>query len=67
MKKLVRALQIFNRYTDSEFPTSCEHNQMFVHVDPKQVNQSDITELENIGFEVDYDLECFVSNKYGSY
>lgn len=66
MKDLVRAFQIFARYTDSEYPTGCEHDIMYVYVDPSQVSHKDISDLEKLGFEVDYDLECFTSSKFGS-
>lgn len=66
MKDLVRAFQIFARYTDNEYPTSCEHDQLYVHVNPSQVSHKDISELENLGFDIDYDLECFTSTKFGS-
>lgn len=66
MKDLIRAFQIFGRYTSSEYPTSCEHDVMYVYVEPNKVSLKDINELQDLGFESDNDLECFVSTKFGS-
>jgi hypothetical protein len=66
MKDLIRAFQIFGRYTNSDYPTSCEHDVMYVYVEPSRVSLKDMDELQELGFESDNDLECFVSTKFGS-
>lgn len=36
MKKLIEALQIFYKYSQVEYPTGCEHDTLYVYVDPKK-------------------------------
>ena len=69
MNELIYALQIFDRYiTDdyiSAYPTSCEHDLLFVHVHPNVVTEFDKNTLKEMGF-VPYENRCFVSTKFGS-
>lgn len=68
MENLVKAFQIFSKYSRDEYPTSCEHDVMYVHVSPSVVSPDDRAELDKLGFypSEDDDLDNFVSYHYGS-
>lgn len=66
MKDLIEALQIFLKYSDKPYPSSCEHDIFRIHVDPNIVSDEDITKLEELGFTIEESNECFYSFKYGS-
>ena len=64
MDDLIKALTIFKKYTDSEYPTCCEHDILHVIVNPDIVSLKDIEELETLGFIADED--SFRSYRFGS-
>ena len=67
MEDLIKAFQIFAKYTQAKYPTSCEHDRMYVHVDPDEVSEEDIKSLEELGFNVDDEgVFGFSSYKFGS-
>ena len=66
MENLIKALQIFLKYTSDKYPTGCEHDVLYVYVYPGDVNQEDIEELDSLGFFPDDDGESFMSYRYGS-
>lgn len=66
MNDLIEALQIFAKYANNEFPTSCEHDVLYVLVDPSLVSVEDTSKLESLGFSADTAEECFHSFRYGS-
>ena len=66
MEDLIAALQIFLRYTESEYPTNCEHDTLYVMVDPEGVSKEDKSKLAKLGFFVPGDGGCFVSYRFGS-
>jgi len=68
MKDLIRAFQIFLKYSDTIYPTHCEHDYLFVDVHPDKVSEEDKIELEKLGFFVDqeYDGDGFGSFRFGS-
>lgn len=69
MDDLIKALQIFRKYTDALYPTSCEHDCLYVHVDPEKVSSADKMELERLGFDSSSDPEeykWFESSRFGS-
>ncbi len=66
MENLIKALQIFAKYTKTKYPTSCEHDTLYVHVESKRVSEADILELDDLGFIVDEDLGIFKSYCFGS-
>lgn len=45
MNDLIKALQIFAKYTDAKYPTSCEHDIFYVQVSPDDVSDEDKAEL----------------------
>ncbi len=70
METLIKALQIFLRYGNPEWPTCCEHDVLYVDIDPSIVSLEDIEELDKLGFMVGDDHEQwdggFYSYKFGS-
>lgn len=70
MEDLIKALTIFSKYTKNsywdEYPTSCDHDVLRVHVSPDFVSEYDRLTLGSLGFSPDFELDCFVSYKYGS-
>ena len=65
MEDLIKALQIFSKYTKEDYPTWCEHDCLHVRVCPEEVLLEDIERLEELGFRTE-DAEDFYSHKYGS-
>ncbi len=66
MDDLVAALLIFSLYTDAHRPTGATMDMLFVYVDPLEVDKDHIKALETLGFDADYDDECFYSHRFGS-
>ncbi len=66
MKKLIKALNIFLKYGNKQYPISCEHDVLYVIIDPEKVSIEDKRLLEKLTFEVDDDLNCFYSFHYGN-
>lgn len=73
MEDLIKALQIFQKYDKLEnsnepsySPTGCEHDVLYIYIDPENVLNEDIAELETLGFSVNENLRCFESIRFGS-
>jgi hypothetical protein len=66
MEDLIKALQIFLKYGNDEWPTHCEHDVMYVMIDPAIVNEADKTELDKLGFISNEIDNNFHSYRYGS-
>ena len=66
MEDLIKALQIILKYENKMYPTSCEHDVLYVDVDPSIVSEKDKKTLDELGFFVDDENDCFASFKYGS-
>lgn len=67
MKNLIEALQIFLKYGNPNFPTHCEHDELWVYgYDVMEINGEDVERLEKLGFVWNEDYEGFVSSRYGS-
>ena len=67
MENLIKALQIFMKYGNPDYPTRCEHDELFIcGIDPETVSDEDKKLLEDLGFFVDDEQECFKSFRYGS-
>lgn len=64
MEDLIKALQIFSKYTESEHPTHCEHDILYVCVNPEEVSSEDLDTLEELSFTANEDL--FISYRFGS-
>ena len=67
MKDLLRVIEIFLQYGDPECPTHCEHDVMQVCIDPADVSEEDLKELDELGFFPDSEEDdCFRSYRFGS-
>lgn len=67
MEDLIKALQIFLKYGNPEFPTHCEHDiLMIADIDPEKVSEEDIKELDKLGFFISEQYDSFVSFRFGS-
>lgn len=66
MSKLIEALTIFLKYGDPPHPTHCEHDELFVMIDPAVVSEADGVRLSELGFEPIVRDSCFRSLRYGS-
>lgn len=67
MTNLIKALQIFCKYKDLEWPTICEHDVLYIAgIHQTDVSEDDQKELETLGFDWSISDNCFVSHKYGS-
>jgi hypothetical protein len=65
MDKLIEALQIFLRYGNPSYPTHCEHDELYIMIDPDVVSAEDKVKLDELGFSATGD-NCFRSYRFGS-
>ena len=49
-----------------DYPTSCEHDVFYVHVNYEKISQEDLIELDKLGFIANEDLGNMMSYRYGS-
>ena len=66
MKDLIEALTIFAKYTDAAYPTCCEHDELYVLVDPAVVTAEDRVRLDALGFTAQERDSNFRSFRFGS-
>ena len=66
MEDLIKALQIFLKYGNPEWPTHCEHDVMYVDIDYNLVSDEDKTKLDELWFFHDEENDKFMSYKFGS-
>jgi len=67
MNDLIKALQIFSKYTDTDYPTHCEHDTLYICVvNAIDVSKEDLEELNTLGFFWSDEDDCFISYKFGS-
>jgi len=66
MKDLIEALTILLKYGNPQFPTHCEHDELYVDIDPEQVSEEDKKRLYELGFFPSEELTGFTSYKFGS-
>lgn len=67
MEDLIKALQIFLKYGNEEFPTHCEHDILYVcGYNRHEMTEEDVNQLNGFGFIWDDDEEYFLSYRYGS-
>lgn len=65
MDDLIKALTILRKYGNPDWPTHCEHDVLLVLIDPADVSEEDLAELETLGFRAGNGEGCFVSYKFG--
>ena len=66
MDNLIKALTIFRKYGNPEWPTHCEHDELFIMIDPVLVSDEDKEALEVLSFSPSDGEPTFYSFKYGS-
>ena len=66
MKDLIEALTIFAKYTSDAHPTCCEHDVLYVLVDPARVTAEDRARLDVLGFVAQESDRDFRSYRFGS-
>ena len=68
MEDLIKALQIFLKYGNPQWPTHCEHDIMYIsdEISPEDVSEEDMEELDKLGFFVEDEFGGFASYRYGS-
>ena len=66
MDDLIKALQIFRKYDNHEWPTHCNHDVLHVIIDPDDVTTEDIKILDGLGFIANDDDDGFISYRFGS-
>lgn len=66
MKDLLEAIAIFAKYTDAKHPTCCEHDVLYVLVDPSVVPDVEKARLEALGFSASAHDRHFYSHRFGS-
>lgn len=65
MEDLIKALQIFIKYQNLQWPTICEHDILYiVGITEDEVLEDDKNKLNIMGFH--YEDGSWVSHKYGS-
>ena len=67
MDDLIKALQIFRKYSNRKCPTCCFHYMLIViGINPNIVSTEDKEELEKLGFFFSDEYEIFISFRFGS-
>ena len=67
MEDLIKALQIFLKYGNPQYPTNCSHNTLIIYnIDPNDVSMEDKEKLDELGFFVSEEYNCFTSFRFGS-
>lgn len=66
MEDLIKALQIFLKYGNPNYPTNCSHDELYVNIDPEKVSEEDLKTLDKLGFFPSEDEYGFSSFKFGS-
>lgn len=65
MEDLIKALQIFLKYGNPDYPTYCIHN-VWVDIEPEKVSEEDLEMLKSLGFFPSEDESGFYSFRFGS-
>lgn len=66
MDDLIKALQIFRKYGNPEWPTHCEHDVMGVAIEFGDVSNEDKDKLADLSFFEDDESGYFKSFRFGS-
>ena len=66
VKDLLEALTLFAKYTSDDHPTCCEHDMLYVLVDPAAVSAEDCVRLDVLGFTAQESDGNFRSSRFGS-
>lgn len=66
MEDLIKALQIFLKYGNPDYPTCCNHDELWVDIEPEKVSEEDLEMLRTLGFFPLEDGSGFYSFRFGS-
>jgi hypothetical protein len=67
MSDLIKALQIFLKYSDNKWPTHCEHDiLMIADILEDDISEDDRDRLKILGFDWNDEYQCFASGRFGS-
>lgn len=67
MKDLIEALTIFPKYSDTRWPTHCEHDVLsIVGITKKEMSKEDRDRVKKLGFNWNSDEEVWQSFRFGS-
>lgn len=67
MKDLIKALQIFLKYGNPNYPTHCEHDKLYIcGFEEIEISEEDKKELDELGFFFSESDDCWISFRYGS-
>ncbi len=67
MNELITALQIFAKYSDSSYPTHCEHDVLMItDISEQQMATADVEAVQKLGFFWSEEYDSWVSYKFGS-
>ncbi len=66
MDDLIEALTIMRKYASPQYPTNCEHDELFVNISPALVSAADLERLDELGFFPNSEVEGFTSFRFGS-
>lgn len=66
LSTLIEALTLLSHYDDPAYPTLCEHDILYVFVDPSLVSDDDLDRLSDLGFNARPADGCFYSYRFGN-
>lgn len=66
MKDLIEAFTILLKYGNPDYPTHCEHDELYVNINPSLVSAEDKIRLDELGFFPSDEHDGFTSYKFGS-
>lgn len=67
MRKLIEALEIFAKYKDLSYPTSCAHDTLYIMgITREEVSEEDVVHLDALGFFWSENDGVWQSFRYGS-
>lgn len=65
--EVIAAIAIFRKYGNPSSPFHCEHDVLYVTIEPEKVSEEDKAALDRLGFHPSSEQpECFQSFRYGS-
>lgn len=65
MEDLIKALQIFLKYGNPQYPTNCSHDELHIEIEASLVSDQDKEELERLSFTPN-EYDGFSSFRFGS-
>jgi hypothetical protein len=66
MEDLLKAITIFLKYGNPRNPSHCEHDILYIKINPELVSEEDQKELEKLSFSPDEFGNGFCSYRFGS-